>query len=312
MVASIKSHYHHDVEWLNYHHLLYFWTVAREGSVTAACERLNLAQPTISAQIKTLEKSLNVMLFDRSGRRLVLTEAGQIVYRYADDIFTLGRELLDTVKGRPTGRPLRFHVGIADVVPKLVAYRLLLPSFEAPEAIQLVCTEGKPDRLLASLSIHELDVVLTDAPIGANVSIKGFNHLLGECGATVFGTPALAKRYKEGFPGSLSNTPWLLPTAGTVLRRTLDQWFDSVGIHPHIAGEFEDSALTKVFGQQGMGVFAGPSVIEEEICTQYRLRAIGRIDQIREQFYAISMERKVRHPGVLAITENARREFFKS
>lgn len=300
------------MEWLNYHHLLYFWTVAREGGVARASERLRLAQPTVSAQIKALEQSLDIQLFDRRGRRLVLTEAGKLVFRYADDIFTLGRELLDTVRSRPAGRPLHFHVGIADVLPKLVAYRLLLPAFQGPEAVQPVCTEGKPDQLFALLSIHELDVVLTDAPIGANVSVKGYNHLLGECGVTVFGARKLAQKYRRGFPESLAEAPWLLPTAGTVLRRALDQWFDSAGIRPRIAGEFEDSALTKVFGQEGMGLFVGPTIIEREICSQYRVGKVGRLDQIREQFYAISAERKLRHPGVLALTESARSDLFSS
>ncbi|MCB9867756.1 MAG: transcriptional activator NhaR [Phycisphaerales bacterium] len=298
------------MDWLNYHHLLYFWTVARAGSVADACTRLNLAQPTISAQIRTLEQSLGVTLFDRSRRRMELTEAGRIVYRYADDIFTLGRELLDTVQGRPTGRPLRFHVGIADVVPKLIAYRLLTPALAADRGVQVVCVEGKPDQLLAQLSIHELDVVLSDAPIGAAVSIRGFNHLLGECAVAVFAAPALARRVRRNFPQAADDLPWLLPTAGTVLRRALDHWFDTRGVQPRIAGEFEDSALAKVFGQEGLGLFAAPAVIAREVCAQYRVREVGRIAAIREQFYAISMERKVRHPGVLAVTETARLDLF--
>ena len=301
-----------NMNWLNYHHLLYFWMVAGEGSVAAACERLSLAQPTISAQIRTLEKSLGVELFDRSRRRMELTEAGQIVYRYADDIFTLGQELLDTMQGRLASRPVHFHVGIADVVPKLVAYRLLMPALSDHESVKVVCTEGKPDQLLAQLSIHDLDVVILDAPIGANVSIRGFNHLLGECNITVFGAPALAQKYRRRFPKLTEDAPWLLPTSGTVLRRALDHWFDAQGFSPRIAGEFEDSALKKVFGQQGMGLFAGPSVIEREICKQYGVRIVGRIHDIREHFYAISMARKIRHPALLALTESARREMFSS
>ncbi|GJM24546.1 MAG: transcriptional activator NhaR [Phycisphaerae bacterium] len=305
-----KSNRTMNMEWLNYHHLLYFWTVAREGSVAAACERLGLAQPTVSAQIRTLEKSLGVELFDRTRRRMELTEIGKTVYRYADDIFALGREMLDTMQGRPTGRPTRFHVGIADVVPKLVAYRLLTPALDGDDDIQMICTEGKPDQLLAQLSIHELDVVLSDAPIGANVSIRGFNHLLGECTVTVFATPSLAQKYRRRFPHSTAEAPWLLPTSGTVLRRALDHWFDNQDISPRIVGEFEDSALKKVFGQEGVGLFAGPTVIEKEVCKQYGVRVVGRIDNIREQFYAISMERKIRHPSVLALTESARNEIF--
>lgn len=298
------------MEWLNYHHLLYFWMVAREGTVAAACERLNLAQPTVSAQIRTLEQSLGLELFDRSRRKMTLTDAGQTVYRYADDIFSLGSELLDTVRGHSTGRPIQFHVGIADVVPKLVAFRLLTPALADREGVRIICTEGKPNQLLAQLSIHELDVVLSDAPIGAGVSVRGFNHLLGECGATVFATPKLAQKYRRRFPASITDAPWLLPTSGTVLRRGLDLWFDAQGIRPRVVGEFEDSALKKVFGQEGMGLFVGPSVIERQVCKQYGVRVVGRIDKIREQFYAISMERKIRHPAVLSLTESARRDVF--
>ncbi|MGB0716014.1 MAG: transcriptional activator NhaR [Phycisphaerae bacterium] len=298
------------MEWLNYHHLLYFWMVAREGSIAAAAERLHLAQPTISTQLRTLEQTLGAALFDRSGRRLRLTETGSVVYRYADEIFSLGRELVDTVKGRPTGSPLTLNVGVADALPKLIAHRLLMPALDEPDGIKIVCTEGKPEALLAKLSIHELDVVLSDAPISSNVSIKGFNHLLGECGVTVFGVKKLATKYKRGFPDSVDGAPWLLPTVNTTLRRALDQWFDSCDIHPVIMCEFEDSALKKVFGQAGRGLFAAPSVIEKEICRQYDVSVVGRIEDIREQFYAISMERKVRHPGVLVLTQAARTKMF--
>jgi LysR family transcriptional activator of nhaA len=298
------------MEWLNYHHLLYFWMVAREGSIAAASERLNLAQPTISTQIRALERTLGIALFDRTGRRLQLTDAGRVAFRYADDIFALGREMLDTVKGRPTGSPLTLHVGIADVLPKLIAHRLLAPALTVPDGLRIVCFEGKPDQLLAQLSIHELDVVLSDAPIGPHVSIKGFNHLLGECGVSVFGAKKLATRYRRGFPQSLDGAPWLLPTANTTLRRALDQWFDTHNIRPLVVCEFEDSALKKVFGQQGAGLFAAPAVIEAEIRKQYDAGVVGRIDEIREQFYAISMERKVRHPAVLNLTQAARTGMF--
>ncbi len=299
------------MEWVNYHHLLYFWVVAREGTLAAACERLRLAQPTVSAQLRALERSLGVDLFDRSRRSLKLTEAGGVVFRYADEIFSLGSELLDTVKGRPTGAPLKLHVGVVDVLPKLVVHKLLAPALHGAEPVQVCCSEGKLEALLSRLSVHELDVVLSDTPIGAGVSIKAFNHLLGECGITVFGAARLADRYRRGFPGSLSGAPWVLPARGTLLRRALDHWFDRENIHPVIAGEFEDSALKKVFGQEGMGLFAGPTVIEQAICRQYRVRAVGRTEDVREQFYAISMERRVRHPCVLAIAERARDQIFR-
>jgi LysR family transcriptional activator of nhaA len=214
------------------------------------------------------------------------------------------------VKGRPTGSPLALHVGLADVLPKLIAHRLLAPALETPGGVKIICFEGKPDQLLAQLSIHELDVVLADAPISPHVSIRGFNHLLGECGVTVFGAKREAARYRRQFPDSLDGAPWLLPTPNTMLRRALDQWFDANDIRPLVVCEFEDSALKKVFGQRGLGLFTAPSVIEPEVCRQYDVGVVGRIDSIREQFYAISMERKVRHPAVLTLTNAARTQMF--
>ena len=302
------------MEWLNYHHLLYFWVVAREGSVTRASEQLYLSQPTISAQIRALEHSLGEKLFVKSGRHLVLTEIGRVVFRYAEEIFTLGRELTDTLKGRTSsrtqGRPVRFLVGIADVVPKLIAHRVLEPALRLDEPIHIVCTEDKPERLLAELAVHELDLVLTDAPISPSIKIKAYNHLLGECGVTIFAPAKNSAGYKRNFPHSLHDAPFLLPTDNTSSRRLLDQWFESQGIRPSIVGEFEDSALLKVFGQTGIGLFAAPSVIEKEIKTQYGVHAIGQIDAVRERFYAISVERKLKHPAVVAISEAARQELF--
>jgi len=300
------------MDWLNYHHLLYFWTVVREGTIAAAAQRLQLAQPTISTQLRALETALGVSLFTRDRRKLELTETGLVVYRYADDIFVLGNELLDTVKGRPTGHPIRFRVGVADVVPKLVAHRLLTPALGLDEPVRLICNEGKPEQLLARLVVHEVDVVLSDAPIGPSTHIKGFNHLLGECGVTVFATGPVAARYRIGFPQSLNGAPWLLPTENTSLRRALDQWFAATGIRPLIMGEFEDSALKKVFGQEGMGLFVAPEVIADEVCQQYTVEQVGLIPEVREQYYAISVERKVSHPAVVAIAQAARDKLFKS
>lgn len=295
---------------MNYHHLHYFWVVAQEGTIAAAAERLHLAQPTISTQLRTLEKQFGAALFDRTGRRLELNDLGRVVFRYADEIFTLGRELQDTVRGRPTGGPLKLNVGVADVLPKLVAHRLLESALDVPEGVRIACFEGKSDQLLARLSLHELDVVLTDAPISPHISIRGFNHLLGECGVTIFGAKELHTKLRRRFPRSVDGAPWLLPTTNTTLRRALDQWFDRHDLSPLIVGEFEDSALKKVFGQQGAGLFAAPSVIEKEICRQYHVAVVGRIDEVREQFYAISMERRVRHPAVLALANAAKNELF--
>jgi LysR family transcriptional activator of nhaA len=298
------------MEWLNYHHLLYFWAVAKEGSVSRAAQKLRLAQPTLSGQIRQLERQLDEKLFRRQGRYLALTDVGRVVYRYADEIFGLGRELMDVVKSRPTGRPLRLTVGVADALPKLIAHRLLEPAFRLDEPLHLVCREGRSDRLLAELALHALDLVVSDAPIPPQVGVKGFSHLLGECGVTIFGTAELARRLRRGFPRSLDGAPMLVPTDDNVLRRSLDQWFDAHAVRPRRIGEFEDSALLKTFGQAGHGLFAGPTVIEREIARQYGVRVVGRLDEVRERFYAISPERRLQHPAVLALTRSARDELF--
>lgn len=298
------------MEWLNYHHLLYFWLVAREGGLAAASKQLRLAPSTVSGQIQTLEQALGEELFERSGRRLILTEIGRVVYRYADEIFSLGRELQDALKGRPVARPLKLVVGIADVVPKLVARRLLEPALALPGPLHLVCHEDKPDALLAELAVHNLDVVISDAPVGPTVRIRAFNHLLGECDVVFFATPRLASSYRRGFPKSLDGAPVILPTENTSLRRSLDQWFATRGIRPKVVGEFEDNALLKVFGQAGMGLFPASSIIADEVQRQYRVRPIGTLKGLRERFYAISVERKLKHPAVIAISEEARQKVF--
>lgn len=300
------------MEWMNYHHLLYFWTVVREGGVVRAAERLHLSQPTISSQIRSLEEAFGERLLARVGRNVVPTDVGQLVYRYADEIFSLGRELQDAVKARPTGRPVRLTVGIADVVSKLIAYRLLSPALESTPPIHLVCREDRADRLLAALSTHELDLVISDSPVPPTVHVKAYNHVLGECGVTIFGTSALAKRLRKGFPKSLQGAPMLVPGEGTLLRRQLEDWFRTTGHRPMIVGEFDDSALLKVFGENGAGVFAGPTVIEDEIRKQYNVVSIGRVDTIREKFFAISFERRLKHPGVSAIAQRARLEMFSA
>ena len=304
--------YSGSMEWLNYHHLLYFWTVAKEGSIARACEKLHLAQPTISGQLRLLEENLGEKLFAKAGRGLALTETGQVVYRYAEEIFGLGQELQSALKGKPKGRPVRLHVGISDWLPKLVAYRLLQPALALPEPVHLVCQEAAPDRLLAALSEHQLDVVLSDAPVTSLARVKAFNHLLGACGVTLFGAPVLAGRYRNEFPASLDGAPMLLPIEGCALRRSLDQWFDSLGIRPRLVAEFQDSALMKTFGQAGVGIFAAPSVIEKEVEDHYQAAVVGRPDTVVERFYAISVERRIRHAAVLAISEAARGSLFAS
>lgn len=300
------------MEWLNYHHLLYFWLVAREGGVAPAAKRLRLAHPTVIGQIRSLEEALGEKLFVKQGRHLVLTDIGRVVYGYAEEIFALGNELLETVKGRPTGRPLRLVVGIADVVPKIIAKRLLDPARTPPLSCRIVCHEDKTERLLSALSAHSFDVVLTDSPLSSRSAVKAFSHLLGECGVTFFAAGKLAERTKKNFPRSLDGAPVLLPTETTTLRRSLDHWFDAHGLRPIVEGEFEDSALLKAFGQDGAGVFAAPTAIEDAVCKQYEVDVVGRAPELRERFYAISVERRIRHPAVVAICQAARAEMFSA
>lgn len=299
------------MDWLNYHHLLYFWTVVREGGLAPAARKLRVAQPTLSTQIHALEDSLGEALFTKQGRRLVPTEMGRIVCRYADEIFGLGRELLDTVRGRPMGRLERLRVGIADAVPKLIVRRLLESVRRLPEPVRLVCTEGKPDDLVAQLGALTLDVVLSDAPIQAPSPVKAYHHLLGESPVTLFADAALARRLRPGFPKSLDGAPFLLPTDNAALRRTLDQWFEENEVRPDVIAEFEDSALLAAFGQAGGSVFVGSSAIEREIALQYDAHRIARLDSVRERFYAITVERRIKHPGVVAISQAARQRLFK-
>ncbi len=299
------------MEWLNYHHLFYFWTVVSEGTITAASKKLRLAQPTISAQLRILEEALGEKLLQRSGRTLELTETGHLVYQYAEEIFSLGQELLDTLKGQPTGKPLRLKVGVADALPKLIVFHLLEPALKLDQPVHLICSEGKPNDLLAKLSVHELDVVLSDAPVGPDVSVRAFSHLLGECNITVVGAESLARIYREDFPDSLDGAPVLFPSSKTVLRKSLDLWFESRGIHPVVKAEFDDTALNQVFAQVGLGLSPVRSVIAQDVQRRYGLRYVGRLPEIKERFYAISLDRKIKHPAVSAILEQARTSFFR-
>lgn len=299
------------MDWLNYHHLLYFWVVAREGGILPASRVLKLAHPTISAQVKQLERSLGEALFDRTGRRLELTETGRVVFSYADEIFTLGREMIDTVKNRPLGRPMRFVVGVAEVMPKLVVRQLLQPIFSLPEAVHLICKEDSFENLLGELASLKVDLLLTDAPLPQGAGVKAFNHLLGECGVSFFAAEKLCGSLRKGFPRSLDGAPFLLPAEDTALRRSLEQWFDEMDVLPQRIAEFHDSALLKVFGQDGKGVFCVPSAIEKAVRRQYGVRIVGRTAEIKEQFYAISVQRRLKHPAVRAICESAKRTLFR-
>ncbi|MHB1265545.1 MAG: LysR family transcriptional regulator [Gemmatimonadaceae bacterium] len=292
--------------WLNYHHLLYFWTVAREGSIARASTVLHLTQPAISSQLRTLEKSLGEKLFQKSGRNLVLTDTGRLVFRYADEIFSTGRELMEALRGQPTGRPARLVVGATDAMPKIMVHRLVEPALRLPEPVHLVVRDDKPERLLASLSIHELDVVIADAPMAPTVRVRAFNHLLGESPVSVVGTPALVAKYKRRFPASLDGAPFIMPTEDAALRRSLEEAFAELQVAPRVVAEIADSAVLGVFGQEGLGLFATPTVIAEEVCRQHGLRVLGALDGVTEQFYAISVERRITHPAVLAISASAK------
>lgn len=299
------------MQWLNFNHLFYFWMVAREGSILRACKRLRLAQPTVSTQIKVLEQSLNEKLFRREGRRLVLTEVGQMVFRYAEDMFELGQEFQSVLKGQPTGRPIRLKVGIADVLPKLITYLLLEPLMELAYPIRLVCYESEPRRLLSDLAAHSLDVVMTDTPPLPTFKSHAHCHLLGQSGVTLLAVPSLARLYKKKFPSSLQGAPFLLPTLNTFLRRAMEDWFDEKNIEPAVVAEFEDSALLMSFGQDGRGIIPVHTIIEKEIRRQYGFEVVGEMDSVVTSFYAISVERKLRNPALSAIYSAAEERLFK-
>ena len=285
--------------------------VAKEGSIVRAGKELGLAHPTISGQIHRLEEILGEKLFARKGRALVMTDVGRVAYRYADEIFMLGRELLDTVKGRPSGRPMRLVVGVSDILAKSIVHRILEPAFHLDDEVRIVCRENRSaDALMGDLAMHAVDVVLADAPAGAGTSVRAFSHPLGECGSVVLAAPALAKTLRRGFPDSLDGAPFLLPGASSTLRRALDEWFDARDIRPKIVAELDDSALAAVLGEASLGVFVAPEVVEDEILRRYRVRVIGRVGEVRQRFYAISIERKIRHPAVAAICEVARKHIF--
>ena len=299
------------MDWLNYHHLLYFWVIAREGSIKQAREVLSLSQPALSAQLRALEDAIGEKLFSRVGRKLVLTDVGKVVYRYADEIFSLGRELTNTLKGYGTERPIRLVVGIAEVVPKMVAYKLLKVAYKQFEHMKIVCWEGRLERLLGELALHTLDIVITDTPVPPSVSVEAHSHLLGESGVTLFGPEHLASHYQQKFPQSLGGAPFLLPTSNSTLRRGLDEWFRKHGVEPFVVGEFEDGATMQAFAQEGHGLFPGSSVVESEIARQNQVHKVGRMTGLRERFYGITVERRLKHPAVLAISESAKEEVFR-
>ena len=296
---------------LNYKHLHYFWAVAKAGGIARASERLHLTPQTVSGQLGLFESVLGYKLFTRVGRRLELSDAGRVMLSYADQIFTLGAELEGVMRNPGESRMPQFRVGLSDAVPKSIAYRLLEPAVRLSEPPCIVCREGKLDNMLAELAIHRLDIVIADSPVPPNVSIKGFSHLLGESDMTFFATVQLARKLKSTFPRCLDGAPMLMPGGDSALRPRLKQWFEKQRVDPRIVGEFDDSALLNAFGQVGTGVFAAPSAIAKEVQVQYGVVAIGRSSAVTEQFYAISVERHLTHPAVIAISSAARRELFR-
>ncbi len=300
-----------DPEHLNYHHLLYFRAVAREGGVVKAARQLRLSAPTISAQVRQLEEQLGEPLFRRTGRNLVLTGFGRSVLRYADEIFDLGEELKSSLRRGAELPGGRLTVGLSMVLPKLIAHRMLQPALALPQPPEIACIEGTTESLLAALATHDLDLVLSDSPRGAEVAVRAYNHLLGECPVAFFAAKDLAARTRRRFPRSLDGVPMLLPSPGAALRTSLEHWFQDLGIRPRVVGTFDDSALMKVFGASGAGVFPVPSVIEPEVRKQYGTSLVGRAQDVLERFYAISVERRLRHPAVVAICDEARQTLFR-
>lgn len=293
---------------MNYKHLHYFWWVAKAGGVMRASEQLHVTPHTISAQVNLLEEHLGTPLFAKSGRSMVLTDAGKLAFSYAQDIFVLGTELEDSVRNYPQQvNPVEFRIGVADSVPKTIAYYLIAPATQLKKPIKIVCREWKLDSLLTELAAHRLDLVIASTPIPPSVSVRAYNHRLGESGVSFFATSELHKTLAGSFPKHMDGAPMLMPGQDVALRVGLDQWLQANGIRPQIIGEFDDSALMKAFGQRGAGIFAGPTVIASEIESQYGVKIIGETSDVIEQFYAISVERRVTHPCVVAITGVARK-----
>lgn len=297
-------------EWLNYHHLRYFWAVAKEGSLARAANSLRVSQPSISEQIRELESALGEKLFRREGRNNRLTDAGQIVFGFAEEIFALGREMLNAVKQRPGAKTLRLNVGIVDSFPKLVTNEILKPVFALPGQLHVICREGKMEDLLGQLASHRLDIVLADEPASSSANLKAFSHALGETGTSFCAEKRLAAQLKRGFPKSLDGAPALLPDEQSPFRRTLESWFRSQRIRPRVVGEFEDLALLKVMASEGRGFMAVPTVAAGEAITRYGFREIGRADRCRIGFHAITAERRIVHPAIHVLTSTARRDLF--
>ena len=295
---------------LNFKHLRYFWAVAKSGSIARASAQLHVTPQSISVQLRELEESLGAKLTRRAGRGLELTELGRRILSYADEIFSLGDELLEVARDQAARKLHPFMIGIADSVPKSVAYRVVEPALHLEEPVQLICREGRLAALLADLAVHRLDIVIADRPMPAEFKVRGYNHLLGASDVTVFGAPALVELLGGKFPALLDGAPLLMPGEGVAARPRLMQWLEDQDLHPRIIGEFDDSALLKAFGQGGAGLFVAPTAIADHICAQYAVRPVGRIETVVEQLYAITTERRLKHPATVAMSQAAQRDLF--
>ena len=295
---------------LNYSHLHYFWTVAREGSIAKAADVLHITPQTISGQLKLLDEAVGQRLFNKAGRGLVLSEMGRVVFSYAEEIFAIGGELASVVRGQEVGGPSILNVGAVNSMPKLVVERIVAPALVGENPVRVRCSEASLENLLAELAVHRLDLVLSDQPMPGGLGLRAYNHPLGVSGLSFFARKKRAAKYRRDFPQSLHRAPMLMPGPHSALRRHIDEWLDANELVPHVVGEFDDSALLKAFGEADLGLFAGPTVIETEICRMYRMSVIGRVPEVRERFYAISAERRLKHDAVIAITNIARKDLF--
>jgi len=295
---------------INLKHLRYFWTVAGHGSIASAAEILHLTPQTISGQLSELEYQIGTKLFQKAGRNLALTDAGRTVFNYADEIFRLSTELEHVLDGRDPGVQLTLNVGVAMVVPKLLAYRVLAPVLNLDQPVRLVCNEAPFVDLLADLSVHKIDLILADSAFSPGLNIRAYNHVLGESGITFFAREPDDRMYRDNFPQSLDGAPMLMPTSNCALRRSLELWFERTDVRPNVVAEFEDRALMKAFGEAATGIFTSPTAVEDDVLNKYAVTVIGRSEEVKERFYAISAERKIKHPAVSAITEAARLDLF--
>ncbi len=296
------------MRWLNYQHFFYFWRVAKKGSVTDACRELRLSQPTISAQLKVFEDTLGEKLFVREGRYLKLTDAGKLALKYAEEVFSTCNEFMDVLDGKDISQPGELKVGISDVVPKVIAYRLIEPAFADTNAGTVSCYEDRTERLLAELAISEVDLVIADAPVPPSVKVKAYNHFLGECGVSFLAQGALAKQFRKGFPQCLTGAPLLLPTREAAVRREIDKWLDVLGVVPRYVAEFQDSALMKIVAREGKGIIPIPSVVQSEIKREYHLELVAETEAVKERFYLISIEKRLKNPLVKSIVDRAQKK----